>query len=121
MTIKMPVLLLSAILTAYSPHTRAELTVEKYLSSRKHDALKKITNDYIAGLGRGAYITNAISKSKVFCPPKKPVLNLVNFLQTIDDTLRRVHKSKGSLKEVSQNPIEMILIVGLMHDYPCRK
>jgi predicted Co/Zn/Cd cation transporter (cation efflux family) len=111
---------IAAFLTS-SPSAHAELSVESYLKRNEHKAIKNKVEDYLAGVGRGMYILNAFSQAKVFCPPEKPALNAQNFLQTIDETLERVKKNKGSLSEISDNSVEVVLIVGLMNDYPCPK
>jgi hypothetical protein len=95
-------------------HAQSSLSVRDYQQLRRHKSEEiKI---YIMGLGTGFSWMNVRIRSEgrppMYCPPGKLHLNSETYFDILDKELKR--------KGVTDSWIEVELLNGLIHTFPCR-
>lgn len=104
----------TALLSWWHP-AHAELTVGQYKKAGRN---LEIVKTYVAGLGSGYSWANVMLETRsgaqlhLYCPPNKLAINGENYLDILDNHIKRRSPSDDV-------PIELILLQGLMETFPC--
>lgn len=109
--------------------TFAETTLKKYKESRnsQNELEKLVIVNYIAGIGEGLVWANTELESRkdkpLFCQPKKLALTDENYIQILNDEIKRFEEAKTDESErkkvFDSMPIGLFLLKGLIRTFPC--
>lgn len=107
-------LALMVVALSFSIDQANAITVLEYEGSKNnHPAWVEA---HINGVGQGMGWSNAVVESrlkeKLFCPPQNIALNAENYLSIIDKEIE-----SGRWKD--QDPVELVLFMGLEKTFPC--
>lgn len=105
------------LVAAFFAASAHALTLEKFRHGVQDQALKEITEDFLAGVGAGFGYANSRLGMKgqplLFCQPSSLTLNAQNYIDLIESMARQY--------DFKQNqPVEVILLIGLEKEFPCK-
>ncbi|MGB6210176.1 hypothetical protein [Pseudomonas mandelii] len=97
------------------------MTVETYNALNKSDPGQLLT--YLSGIGNGygwsnAYLTEWRKTPAMFCEPDKLALNGENFKDILEAEIKRSYHPETE-EDKTNNPIELLLLMGLIKTFPC--
>lgn len=106
-----------------SVSTWADVDIAMYQRERNDPSAKVRLDAYVFGLGEGLSWANvelmARNHPPIFCEPKNISLNADNYKSLIDDSLKKVDRSKMSVEQFNKVPLGLLLKKGLMDAFPC--
>ena len=107
--------LITFAMFSFTITTNAEITVAQHrLALQAGGRPAELEQTYVAGLGRGMWVTNYYAK--LFCPPTAFVANAQNFLQWLDREI------EGNPKITpTEDYIEVVLLGAMVKVFPCTK
>jgi len=104
--------LLLSLFIATNSMADVDLKFYKSLTATQKEEL----TDYIAGVGKGIFwaqiIVNQKYGTKLYCVPSNLALNGDNYIQILNDEISKYNYGDDA-------PIELILVFGLQHTFPC--
>jgi len=109
-------LILGLILCSFQ--ASADITVDKYreFSSDPESGVYRLLENYVDGLGTGAYWSNLkfieIYGVPLFCPRTDVAITVENYMTVLEDAVDKYGQAR-------HERIGKLLIIGLMEAYPC--
>lgn len=125
MEVKFKTIAILICFTALTISIANAMDLKQFRETRKHPELKKSIEMYVGGVVDGFTWTNAeltySGEKPFFCQPKDLTPNDFNFLDILDDEIKRYEKMGVLKSQLEKMSIVLILFEGLKYTFPCDK
>lgn len=86
----------------------------------KHTNTSELTRQYVAATGEALYLMNyrliELKQKPLYCPPDKIRLMTANYINVLDEEIRRESHKKSLMME----SLADVLLDGLIRSFPCK-
>ncbi|MCL1491280.1 MAG: hypothetical protein M1G31_11085 [Pseudanabaena sp. Salubria-1] len=101
------------------------IEVKQYEEYKRTSLSRTILKNFIDGVGYGYSWSNTFLENrgdkKLYCEPRKIVLNAENYIDIIDRQIAVLKKSNLPLQSIMETPVELLLYIGLVDSFPCSR